>query len=326
VKRVFHRRLRALETFEAVSRHNSIAGAACELGVTPSAVSHQLRNLAEELGEALVVRHGRGIALSVAGARLAVRLREAFIKIDRSVAEAIGTDHDVLRLAVCSCFAPGWLIGRLQSFAKQNPGIDLQLRMYAQYPELTDHVADAFITIKPRESGFWSTKVVTERLFAVAAPGTARGALPGVRGFANGLPPITTWLEPKEFAGDWLAFCARSGIPLKEIYRGTWLQASHYYLATEMAKAGLGVALVPDFLAESAIASGLLERLSDCDLLTGEDYHLCIKTARRDETALRALASWFRAQTRSETESAAKRRVARTPAIRTTAESDSFVA
>ncbi len=315
-----HRRLKALEAFEAVSRHKTVQEAAQELGVTASAVSHQLRKLAEDLGEKLVVRHGRGIELTPAGDRLAARLREAFVKIDRSVAEVIGTGHDEIRLAVCSCFAPGWLIKRLGDFNKENPGIDLQLRMYAQYPELTDHTADAFISIKPTESGFWSTKIVAEELVAVAKPtyGGHRSA-PG-----EGMPPITTWIEPEEFGWDWRTFSERAGIPLKEIDRGHWLQASHYYLALEMAKAGLGVALVPDFLAEDAIISGAVERISAYRVPTGEDYYLCVKVARREEAGLKALIRWFRSQAQSEPAPAAERRTGKTRKLPSTAESDSF--
>jgi LysR family transcriptional regulator, glycine cleavage system transcriptional activator len=288
-----HRRLKALEAFEAVSRQRSIAGAADELGVTPSAISHQLRKLTEDLGEKLVERAGRTVTLTPAGKRLAARLQTAFAQIDRSVADVIGSDRDVLRLAVCSSFAPGWLIGRLRSFIDANPAIDLQLRMYARDPELTDHVADAFVTTLPTEAGFWSTKIMTERLVAVAAPTNHR--------FPGGLPPITTSIDPDDFASDWTAFSELSGIPLKQISSGNWLQASHYVLAIEMAKARLGVALVPDFLAKSGIEKGDLTLVSDCRLPTDEDYYLCVKTARRDEAGLKALVRWFRKQVEPDT-------------------------
>ncbi len=55
---------RGLQAFEAVSRHRSVSLAADELGITQSAVSHQIRQLSEDLGEKLIIRQGRGIALT----------------------------------------------------------------------------------------------------------------------------------------------------------------------------------------------------------------------------------------------------------------------
>jgi len=77
--------LRALQAFEAVARHSSITKAADELGVTQSAVSHQLRKLSDDIGERLVVKSGRQVILTEAGRRLGIALQAAFLQIDRSV-------------------------------------------------------------------------------------------------------------------------------------------------------------------------------------------------------------------------------------------------
>ncbi|PSM16698.1 LysR substrate-binding domain-containing protein [Nitratireductor sp. StC3] len=281
--------MRALEIFEAVSRHESIHGAAAELGVTQSAVSHQIRKLSEVVGERVVVRSGRGIMLTPAGRRLAAKLQVAFTQIERSLAEVVGTDRDVLRLAICSSFAPGWLIGRLGSFFAAHPEIDLQLRMYAQDPELTDAVADAFVTTLPTERGFWAMQLQAEKLIAVAPAPESRFA-------SQSLPLVTTTLDPLRLGDDWIAWSRIAGVALTDIHTGRWLQTSHYLLALEMAKNGLGMALVPDFLAARDIEAGRLRALSPARLPTEEDYYLCIKAARRDETALRAFEAWFRRQ------------------------------
>ena len=161
---------RALQAFEAVSRHMSVSAAAVELGVTQSAVSHQIRLLTEEMGERLLQKQGRGVALTAAGDRLASRLQVAFADIARSVMETIGTARTTVRLAVCSSFAPGWLIPRLSRLYAHNPSFDLQLCMYAQDPILTDTVADAFITSMTPETGFYSLLLKKEMLVPVASP------------------------------------------------------------------------------------------------------------------------------------------------------------
>lgn len=281
--------LRSLQAFEAASRHLSISKAAQELGVTQSAVSHQLRLLSEKLGEKLLVKAGRSVALTDAGRRLATRLQSAFNQIDRSVADVVGVDREVLRLAVCSSFAPGWLIGRLKSFYDDHPKFDLQLRMYAKDPALTDEVADAFVTTFPTETGFWALKLRAERLIPVCVASPARA-------HSKRMPLITTTVDPARLGGDWLAYCETVGVPLASLQDGPWRQVSHYVLARDMARAGLGAALVPDFLAEEDIAGGRLRQLLPQSLPTHEDYYLCMKTSRRDEAGLRALARWFRRQ------------------------------
>lgn len=66
--------MRGLHYFEAVARHQSVKGAAEELGVSQSAVSHQIKDLTEVLGEQLMVNSGRGIELTATGHRLDEKL------------------------------------------------------------------------------------------------------------------------------------------------------------------------------------------------------------------------------------------------------------
>ena len=63
--------LRAIQAFEALGRLGSINSAAQELGVTPGAVSQQIRLLEETVGLTLVVKDGRGVALTPQAAALA---------------------------------------------------------------------------------------------------------------------------------------------------------------------------------------------------------------------------------------------------------------
>ena len=146
--------IRGLQYFEAVARHQSVKLAAAELGVSQNAVSHQLRQLTKELGEQLLVRSGRGIVLTPVGQRLAEKLSVTFTSLYSSVVDTVGSGRSTLRLAVCSSFAPGWLIPRLKSFFEQQPEFDLQLRLYAEDPPLSHQVADAIVSAVPVKPGF----------------------------------------------------------------------------------------------------------------------------------------------------------------------------
>lgn len=284
-----HRNFRALQAFEAVARNGSFTAAAAELGVTQSAISHQIRHLTTEFGEELVRKVGRKLELTPTGERLANRLRAAFEQIDTSIDDTVGANRPIVRLAVCSSFAPGWLIRRLGSLFASHSTFSLQLRMYAKDPELTDQVADAFVTSYPTVPGFSALHLKSELLVAVRAPSSPDMNSERVR-------LITTDIDPEKLGQDWIDFIDYAGLPADQFDRSDWLQASHYVLALEMARKGLGVALVPDFLAEESLAAGEITLVSEARMPTHEDYYLCIKTVRRGEPALRQLEGWFRSQ------------------------------
>lgn len=280
-------RLRGLQYFEAVARHNSVKSAAEELGVTASAVSRQLRELTAALGEQLVVRSGRGVAITPTGRQLANKLAAAFANLEQSILGVVGAPRPQLRLAVCTSFGPGWLAGRLSDFHRINPDIDLELRLFTEDPIQTDQIADAFVTADPVAPGFMTVRLFDENLVAVYAPGGC--------GDATVRRLITTDLDAGHEGRDWREFAALTGISPGEAvvsYRRT----THYFLALEMAKAGLGVALVPDFLAERELDNGALQLAHPHRAASGRTYHLCFKETRANEPAIAALAAWLRTQ------------------------------
>lgn len=123
------------------------------MGVTQSAISQQLRLLSDLVGERLVQKQGWGVALTDARDRLAHKLQPAFAEIVRSVGDAIGGTRNVVGLAI-SRFGPAWLVPFLAGFYAAKSAFDLHLRVFARNPELTDAVADAFVTNLPTEKGF----------------------------------------------------------------------------------------------------------------------------------------------------------------------------
>ena len=283
--------LRSLQYFEAVAVHSSVRAAADELGVSPSAISHQIRALTAVLGETLFKKSGRGIRLTDAGNRLHERLGPTFREIDSIIRDVVGGADQTIRLAVCSSFGPAWLAPRLADFQKSNPGLGLELRLYTQDPEQTHATADAVVTALPVVPGYDAQFLFDEKLVAVIGaqssgnPRKDRHAL------------ITTDLEPSGFAGDWFDFEAERGIPLTTFSTGEWLRCSHYLLAMELARSGMGVALVPDFLAESSLTDGTL-RLFDAEKVSsGRTYQLCYKSTRAADPSIRALIRWMKSQT-----------------------------
>jgi LysR family glycine cleavage system transcriptional activator len=118
--------LRALHAFEAAARHHSFAAAAQELGITPSAISHQIKQLEQACGVKLFQRRPRPLLLTSAGARLYPALRNGF----DALASAVALLNDVrapLRVTSPSAFASKWLLPHLPKWREEHPTVPLEI-------------------------------------------------------------------------------------------------------------------------------------------------------------------------------------------------------
>ena len=119
----------ALRAFEAAARHLSFKAAADELGVTPTAISHQIRQLEELCGHVLFRRRPRPLALTAAGARLFPVLKEgldSFATVMAGIAD--GAEQPLpLRVTTTNAFAHRWLVPRLPLWQESHPEISLDL-------------------------------------------------------------------------------------------------------------------------------------------------------------------------------------------------------
>src|SRR6202022_1923717 len=117
-----------LRAFDAAARHLSFKKAAAELGVTPTAVSHQIRLLERYCGRALFRRRPRPLSLTEAGARLFPIIREGLETFVIAFA-AVRRDGDTqpLRVTTTNAFASRWLVPRLPRWRKVRPDAPLDV-------------------------------------------------------------------------------------------------------------------------------------------------------------------------------------------------------
>lgn len=277
--------LRSLQVFEAVARNESITLAAKELKISPSAVSHQIRNLSKDIGERLFDKAGRRISLTPVGERLAATLRGVFLQIDDTILQDIGAPKSHIRLAVCSSFGPGWIIPRLRDLKETVPSAEIELRMFANDPSLANTVADAFVTANGVVRGFAAVHLLDEELVPISL----------TEKFSN-QPLITTSVDRDRYAEDWSKFVSEHMPKLEQFERKQFVSCSHYMFALELAKANMGIALVPDFLAREQTSAGPLKIMSRKTVKSGRSYSFVVKEARKDEPVLFAMTRWFTEQ------------------------------
>ena len=145
--------LNALRAFEAAARHMSIKDAAEEIGVTPSAVSHQLRILEDLLGVELMRRVGPRLELTETGRLLSPDLSVGFTRIIQAVA-TVKQERKLgpLRLSMLPTFAVHWLSPRMASYPFARSGFELLISTTQTAVDLGAGVADAAVR---HGSGQW---------------------------------------------------------------------------------------------------------------------------------------------------------------------------
>ena len=99
----------ALRSFEAAARRSSFLAAADELGVTPAAVSHQVKRLEQHLGVRLFHRSHRAVTLTPAGAGLAESLRDVFDRLNAALARTMGEGGTRIEVSALPSLAAKWL-------------------------------------------------------------------------------------------------------------------------------------------------------------------------------------------------------------------------
>ena len=121
-------------------RTGSVKAAACELGVTESAVSMHIRSLRDELEDRLFVRSGASIAFTPGGLRLASRANELLGLQDqtrREVRQAAGGKR-LLRLAGSALFNEYAAPGLIELFSSKAKDLEVELSVLP-----TGRLADA---------------------------------------------------------------------------------------------------------------------------------------------------------------------------------------
>jgi LysR family glycine cleavage system transcriptional activator len=132
---------RALRTFEAAARHRNFTRAADELGLTPAAVSYQIKEIEDQIGVVLFTRTSRSIQLTPAGAVLFEATADALDTLHRATGRArrLARSAAQLRVSLSARFATNWLLPRLPQFRAANPGLELSFDIS---DELRDFEAD----------------------------------------------------------------------------------------------------------------------------------------------------------------------------------------
>lgn len=231
--------LHRLQAFEAAARLSSFKAAADELGVTPSAVSHRLKALEQELGVALFERLNREVRLTEIGVALAGSLHKAFGDIAAAALQATARQRSH-RLHVSSVpfFAAAFLVPRLESFMARYPRIELSVVSSMAYEDFARQPVDAAIRLgSGRWPGLRADRLLESRLTPVILPALQqRKPLRRPADLAQ-----HTLIVLKGFETTWRSWLRAAGVP--DLKPQRWLEMDGIMPTLQAAQHGLGVAL-----------------------------------------------------------------------------------
>ena len=286
--------LPALRAFEAVARRASFKLAADELSVTPTAISHQIRQLETYLGRRVFDRTPRSVTLTADGAALYEVTRSGFAAIAEVVARVReGAGATRITLSSTAAFLGHWLPSRLEALRRELPAIDLRLHASDAVVDLTPGGIEA--AIRYGKGPFANAVALCNDVFAPVCNPTLRiktladlrrATLLHIDGRRRPLP-----------LPDWRRWCEQAGAHDIDTTLGQHLPDS--LLAVQAAIAGQGVAIVSLVLASDALRAGLLVAPFPVSL-PGDTYHFACADGLAERADIASLRGWFERELKSQ--------------------------
>lgn len=247
--------LNALRAFECAARANSFAAAGRELGVTSAAVSMQVRNLETWLNRQLFERRNNQIRLTDAGRDYYVNAAAALSDIAQFT-EALGEAkaHTPLVISATDTMQHLWLPSRLKTFAVRHPDIPVVVRIDKDPIDMEGEGIDIRLTYGGELPDYQITPLFTDRLAPMAASAAflvEQAALIDID-WGPAITSVPGWARWLEVAAVMRQPDAPAGLTVASVAA-----------ALSLARAGNGVALLPQTLAAPYLASGALVQLSE---------------------------------------------------------------
>jgi LysR family transcriptional regulator, glycine cleavage system transcriptional activator len=293
--------LRALHAFEAAARHHSFAAAANELGVTPTAISHQIRQLEEACGVKLFQRRPRPLLLTSAGARLYPALRNGFDALATAMALLAEEDAQTpLRITSPNAFASKWLVPRLPKWREENPTVALEIIGTDAVLDVRAGATDVAIRYARKPPlDLMAHEVFRDTFVPVCSPRLLEQHGPIERAadllrfplihydWINSDPDAPTWRQ-------WLAV-ARSIDPDFNPLEKAWdLSFSEELHAIDAVIGGQGVAICSDVVVSNELRSGQLVKAHPL-ALPGYGFYLVSMPHSPQAPVIEAFSTWMRA-------------------------------
>ncbi len=282
--------LQYLIGFEAAARLGSFSAAALELGLSQSAISHEMRLLEARIGQPLFIRQGRSIKLTDAGRDYQKSVNQSLDQLEsgyrrlapfrKSGSVIIYTPRD---------FGARWLLPRLHDLKQAVPDCDPWIDtggLVVHFDSM--EVSIAIVRAVEPDPKWLSMKLVHDRLTPVMSPMLA----------PNGLPTLEELqyhtLLHDERSETWADWCEGAGITVKNHIAG--LDFSDSDFALQAAEIGLGIALASLPLVASSLQQNKLIQPFAFELETQQSWYALTAPKELNDPFTRQVWEWLAGQ------------------------------
>ncbi|WP_066263173.1 LysR family transcriptional regulator [Hydrogenophaga flava] len=295
----------ALRCLDASARSGSFTRAAKELNLTQSAVSNQILNLERQLGVTLFDReHGR-LELTPVGRLYWEETLAALQQLHRATRRITDKSdkHSTLTVSAPSSFANLWLMPRIGEFVRQNPEVRLNLIDRSDAQGAQSAQSDAAIELcETHPTGMSSVCLLSlvYRPYASPAllcrPDLAKYLVEGTTFSPQGLPDLlkSVPLIRTSMANAWEAWLRLANLD-REVEPGLLAEGPAYAqasLALTAVISGIGVALLPGYVADGYRKQGAITQLSSIGWPANRAYRLQWNSDATPRAGLRRLIEW----------------------------------
>ncbi|MEY8096929.1 LysR family transcriptional regulator [Falsihalocynthiibacter sp. S25ZX9] len=252
-------RLRQMAIFAKTIDHGSFRGAARELHLSPSVVSHHISQLEEHLGVALIYRSTRKLTLTNEGQRLLAATRNMLDAVEGELLDlsaTAGEPSGELRITLPSVLSLSHITDQIAAFSLEYPRITLTVDFSDTRRALIDDGFDLAIRMGPSSKN----SATSRTLFEVRRVLVASKDYLSTRTVGNDPMALTDW--------EWLALAPVQNVPLSfrnkdgetmKIKPTPHMFTNDAQALHRLAHAGAGLAIVPEFLVAPDIDNGTME-------------------------------------------------------------------
>ena len=286
-----------LRAFDAAARHLSFKKAAAELGVTPTAISHQIRLLERYCGRALFRRRPRPLSLTEAGTRLFPVIRDGLEAFATAIA-AVKRDGEKqpLRVTTTNAFASRWLVPRLPRWRKLHTAVPLDVIGTDSVLDL--HAGDADVAIRYARTlptdGI-AKEFLSDTFWPVCNPDLLASGLSRAADLRRHVLVHCYW-SPSDLGAPtwqrWLAVARSKWRDVPELKDMDHLSFREELHAIEAVIAGQGIGIFSNVLVAQELATGTLVKAFDVSL-PGYRFYVVRTPGHPREKTIEAFSRWL---------------------------------
>lgn len=279
--------LNALRAFVAAAKHGNLKKAADDLFVTPSALSHQIKNLEESLDVKLFNRSKAGLSLTQSGELIHADLAAAFEQINQTLSK-LGQQNqeELLNVSMLSTFAMRWFIPRLSDFQKQHPEIEVRISTSIIQVDFSREDIDCAIRSgRGSWEGLHAEYLFTETFTPVCSPELAE-SMKGPEDLEK-----QTLLHARLRPDDWQVWLGAVGAGEIQPQHEQVFETRNF--AIQAAADGVGVAIIDPSLVAEEIKAGRLVIPFPQTLADESAYYLVYPKKNRSLPRIQVFQTWL---------------------------------